>query len=160
MKNISLGNIEDATNLNEKRLKKSSYYLFFKGIVHYKKNQYGDAVKSFEDFILQLSGEKIEKEYEELLHEAYATSLYKLKRVARYQQVVDLFLNDKSYEGKVYERLIYFYLENLSLIGTKDAMLKLEELALNYLGKFKDSSYLAQCSVSSWEGLCKKYEIK
>ena len=58
MKNISLGNFEDATNLNEKRLKKSSYYPFFKGIVHYKKNQYRDAVESLEDFILQLRGRK------------------------------------------------------------------------------------------------------
>ena len=55
-----------------------------------------------------------------------------------------MFLNDKSYEGRVYERLIYFYLENLSLIGTKDAMLNLEEMALNYLKRFKDSSYLTQ----------------
>lgn len=144
MKTSSWDNILDKTENIEKA--KDHYY---RGVAFYKKNQFAEAVKSIEKFLVK-KGAVNKLSYFEMsqFFNAYTESLYRDNKLGRFKEVSQALIKDMakiSAESKdlarLTERLKYLTIEILNGENTDRAFLEVEMLARDFNKEFKESAY-------------------
>lgn len=146
-KNLRLENWNEAEIVNNKHLKSTPLYDFYRGVIEFKKKDYKAAVESLEQFITANNSAKLDKTQQSEFYEAYTESLHNLGKVSKFQKVVSTIIQQKSlskndnFAVRVYERAYYLYLENLSKLGSKKDFAMLEANSQDFISQFQNSSY-------------------